>query len=108
MAVGGNTFINDMMQYCGLENIFTNVDRYPKINLEDLQIAKYETSACELILLSSEPYPFKEKHLLQIKSQMPLMKVMLVDGEMFSWYGSRLLKAVDYFKVFQKNIRFAN
>ena len=103
MAVGGNTFINDMMQYCGLENILTNVERYPEISLEDLKSSK-PGEQCELLLLSSEPYPFKEKHLSEIKSELPLVKIMLVDGEMFSWYGSRLLKAAEYFKIFQKNI----
>ena len=92
MAVGGNTFINDMMQYCGLENIFLSRDRYPKTTLEELRID------CELILLSSEPYPFKEKHLKEMELQIPGVKIILVDGEMFSWYGSRLLKAADYFE----------
>ena len=104
MAVGGNTFINDMMQYCGLENIFTDVERYPEISLQDLKSSKPEEQQCELVLLSSEPYPFKEKHLSEIKSELPLIKIILVDGEMFSWYGSRLLKAAEYFKIFQKNI----
>jgi ABC-type Fe3+-hydroxamate transport system substrate-binding protein len=92
MAVGGHTFINDMMQYCGLENIFSSKDRYPKTTLEELR------AECELILLSSEPYPFKEKHLKEMELQIPGTKIILVDGEMFSWYGSRLLKATNYFK----------
>jgi len=96
MAAGGNTFINDMMQYCRLENIFSNQERYPKITLEDLQ-------NCELVLLSSEPYPFKEKHLKEMQAQIPGLKIIIVDGEMFSWYGSRLLKAADYFEKLQKN-----
>ncbi|MDQ6903462.1 MAG: helical backbone metal receptor [Bacteroidota bacterium] len=96
MAAGGNTFINDMMGYCGLVNIFTNVDRYPQINIDNLQ-------TCELILLSSEPYPFKEKHVRELQQQIPGSKIILADGEMFSWYGSRLLLAADYFKLlFQK------
>jgi len=98
MAAGGNTFINDMMQYCGLENIFSNVDRYPKITLEGLPIDY------KLILLSSEPYPFKEKHLKEMELQIPGVKIILADGEMFSWYGSRLLIAADYFEMFQKDI----
>ncbi len=100
MTAGANTFINDMMQYCGLKNIITNGDRYPKITLEELP------ADCELILLSSEPFPFKEKHVKEIESQIYSSKIMLVDGEMFSWYGSRLLKAVDYFKTFKKEIEF--
>ena len=98
MAVGNHTFINDMMKYCGLENIFSSWERYPKKTPEDLRID------CELILLSSEPYPFKEKHLKELGLQLPGVKIILVDGEMFSWYGSRLLKASDYFKIFRKDI----
>ena len=98
MAVGGHTFIDSMMTYCGLENIFTNVERYPEISLEDFQSNKADLKDCELVLLSSEPYPFKEKHLQEIQRKLPSKKVILVDGEMFSWYGSRLLKAAGYFK----------
>jgi ABC-type Fe3+-hydroxamate transport system substrate-binding protein len=97
MAAGGNTFINEMMRYCGLLNIFTNVERYPQINNENLQ-------ACELILLSSEPYPFKEKHAHELQQEIPRAKIILVDGEMFSWYGNRLLLAADYFKELSKKI----
>ena len=97
MAAGGNTFINEMMRYCGLLNIFTNVERYPQINNENLQ-------ACELILLSSEPYPFKEKHAHALQQEIPGAKIILVDGEMFSWYGNRLLLAADYFKELRKKI----
>jgi ABC-type Fe3+-hydroxamate transport system substrate-binding protein len=104
MAVGGHTFIDSMMTYCGLENIFTNVERYPEISLEDLQSSYPGKSPCDLILLSSEPYPFKEKQLQEIQLKLPSKKIMLVDGEMFSWYGSRLLKAADYFKNLRETI----
>lgn len=92
MVAGGNTFINDMMKYCGFENIFSNRNRYPEINLRDIKERN-----CELIILSSEPYPFKEKHKEELQKIFPGIKIILVDGEMFSWYGSRLLKAADYF-----------
>ena len=72
MAVGGHTFIDSMMTYCGLENIFTNVERYPEIRLEDLHSIKPGERDCDLILLSSEPYPFKEKHLAEIQPQTSL------------------------------------
>jgi ABC-type Fe3+-hydroxamate transport system substrate-binding protein len=93
MVVAGNTFINDMMNYCGYENVFSDQKRYPQITLEDL-IEKN----CKLILLSSEPYPFKEKHKEEIEKQIPGIQIKLVDGEMFSWYGSRLLKSAAYFE----------
>ncbi|HWH61758.1 MAG TPA: helical backbone metal receptor [Ginsengibacter sp.] len=98
MVAGGDTFISDMMQYCGMQNIYSNMKRYPEINIEDLK------DKCELLLLSSEPYPFKEKHIRELQSQIPAVKIVLADGEMFSWYGSRLLKAAKYFETFYKTI----
>jgi ABC-type Fe3+-hydroxamate transport system substrate-binding protein len=93
MVAGGDTFIDDMLQHCGLKNIFQNLQRYPEISPAQLADGKPE-----LIFLSSEPFPFKEKHVKDFKLICPDAKVMLVDGEMFSWYGSRLLKAPSYFK----------
>ncbi len=95
MVAGGETFINDMMHYCGLRNIFSGIKRYPEINLDEIS-----ERGCGIVLLSSEPYPFKEKHVREIRKILPLIKIVLADGEMFSWYGSRLLKAADYFELF--------
>lgn len=98
MVAGGGTFINDMMSYCGLENIFSDKSRYPQITLEEIN-----EKNCELILLSSEPYPFKEKHKEEIQKQFS-GEIALADGEMFSWYGNRLLKSIDYFHSFLNNL----
>jgi len=98
MAAGKNTFIDDVLLTNGMTNVI-NQERYPEITLE-----KLKTLNCELILLSSEPYPFKEKHIEEIEAAIPNAKVLLVDGEMFSWYGSRLVKAVQYFFEFQKEL----
>ncbi|HZE83175.1 MAG TPA: helical backbone metal receptor [Puia sp.] len=92
MVAGGDTFIHDMLQRCGLANLFADQYRYPSIELETLT-----TQSCELVLLSSEPYPFGEKHIAEIGAILPDVPVRLVDGEMFSWYGSRLLQAPAYF-----------
>ncbi|HSZ85373.1 MAG TPA: helical backbone metal receptor [Puia sp.] len=92
MVAGGDTFINEMMGYCRFENIFVNANRYPEINIEELL-----KKNCELLLLSSEPFPFKQKHIEELKNQLPGVKIVLVDGEMFSWYGSRLIHAPLYF-----------
>lgn len=99
MTVGGDTFINSMMQYCSFINIYADQRRYPSIEIDDLI-----TKEVDLILLSSEPYPFKEKHIDEIKTVLPQAKILLVDGEMFSWYGSRLEKASQYFKKLQQQI----
>lgn len=97
MVAGSDTFINDMMNYCGLENVFADQNRYPQITLDEVK-----EKNTELILLSSEPFPFKEKHKEQIQKQIGGVKIELVDGEMFSWYGSRLLKSINYFQKFRK------
>ncbi len=91
MCAGGDTFISDMIAQMGWENVLADRKRYPEIELADL--LKEDP---DLILLSSEPYPFKDAHIAEIQTVLPRATVMLVDGEMFSWYGSRMLKAVDY------------
>jgi iron complex transport system substrate-binding protein len=92
MVAGGNTFINHLMQLCHFENCFSKIKRYPEINLQT------NTISPEIILLSSEPFPFKEADAHEIASLFPKSKVLIVDGEMFSWYGTRPLKAFTYFK----------
>lgn len=92
MTVGNDTFIHNMLEAAGFENVFSERKRYPVISMEDLK-----QSGCELLLLSSEPFPFKQQHIDELQQQLPKTKIMLVDGEMFSWYGSRLLKAPGYF-----------
>ncbi len=96
MTVGGDTFISDMMRYAGLENVFAYTQRYPSIDLQTLQ------NKCRVVVLSSEPYPFTEKHIEAIQSALPGIKVVLADGAMFSWYGSRLQHAASYFKGFRE------
>ena len=91
MTVGGGTFINDILSQCGLQNIFADKERYPQITIADLSIAH-----CKLIMLSTEPYPFKQKHIDELQPQLPHAKIILVDGEMFSWYGSRMLLMPQY------------
>lgn len=97
MAAGGNTFINTMMAKAGFQNVFEQIHRYPEVTIE--QISKMN---CNNILLSSEPYPFKQQHIHELKELLPDANVILVDGEIFSWYGSRLLKAPDYFNKIQQ------
>ncbi|HEY6900674.1 MAG TPA: helical backbone metal receptor [Puia sp.] len=92
MAAGGDTFIHDMLKYCGYTNFFASETRYPTTTLEALA-----GSGCETLLLSSEPYPFAQKHIPEIRQQLPNVHIQLVDGQLFSWYGSRLLEAPAYF-----------
>ena len=99
MTVGGDTFIHSMLEVCGFKNIFSDKTRYPQVTIEELRIAN-----CQLLLLSSEPFPFKQKHIDQLQPLLPSTKIMLVDGEMFSWYGSHLLHSPRYFKELRKII----
>ena len=91
MTVGSDTFIHHILTEIGFENIFKNQTRYPEIKTEDLAEA-------DVIMLSSEPFPFKEKHIEELKSVYPDKKIMIVDGEAFSWYGTHLAKCEIYFK----------
>ena len=91
-VAAGNTFINEMLKLCGMENVFADLDRYPEVTIEQLKAEKPD-----LLLLSSEPYPFKEKHCQEFAELDVVAKAKLVDGEMFCWTGSRLRLAVDYF-----------
>jgi ABC-type Fe3+-hydroxamate transport system substrate-binding protein len=99
MTAGGDTFIHSMLEALGFKNIFEDETRYPEVTIAELQ-----TLNCELLLLSSEPFPFKQKHVEEIKAQGFKGQVLLVDGEMFSWYGSRLQYAPVYFKKLYEQI----
>lgn len=91
MSIGSDTFIHHMMSRAGMENVCKDLTRYPELTDED--IVKLHP---ELVLLSSEPYPFKEQHIAALQQLLPHAKIILADGEMFSWYGSRLLHTPAY------------
>lgn len=93
MTVGGDTFIHDMISSAGFNNLYKNEKRYPEISEKEI-IEKNPN----VILLSSEPFPFKEKHINELQKLVPEAKIILVDGEMFSWYGSKLTQSAKYFK----------
>ncbi len=86
MAVGSDTYIHHMMCQLGFQNVFSNKSRYPEVSIDDLLAANPDT-----ILLSSEPYPFTKEHKKELEAVLPNMKIHLVDGEVFSWYGSRMI-----------------
>ncbi|TVQ09575.1 MAG: hypothetical protein EA364_13725 [Balneolaceae bacterium] len=112
MAAGGDTYIHDVMQHFGLHNVCAGMDRYPQLTEDQMC-----NMAPEVILLSSEPYPFRKKHMSEMaglfsgsqkfgpgkpdeikppetvkndrRAGSPM--VLTVDGEWFSWYGPRML-----------------
>lgn len=98
MAAGRNTFIDDVLRSIGLQNVVV-VARYPMLEVEEFSGLKPD-----LVLLSSEPYPFKQENIEEFEHLLPNSRVLVVDGEMFSWYGSRLVKAVEYLFELQKQL----
>lgn len=92
MTIGSDTFIHEMLGYGKFTNLFAAATRYPETSITQLQ-----ELAPEMLLLSSEPYPFAEKHIQALQQSLPDTRIELVDGEMFSWYGSRLMQAPAYF-----------
>lgn len=98
MVAATGTFIDDLLRRAGFANVFANQARYPEITAEQLAAA-----APQRILLSSEPYPFGNKHIVEFQAIYPSAKIEIVDGELFSWYGSRLRKSATYFNQLRLN-----
>ncbi|MDX1278165.1 ABC transporter substrate-binding protein [Oceanihabitans sediminis] len=92
MVAGKHTFIEYLLKLNNFENVYADLDRYPEIDIANAK-------AVDTVFLSSEPYPFKEEHKREFLAYFPDARIQLVDGEMFSWYGSRLIKAFAYFKT---------
>ena len=101
MVAGNTTFINEMLKLNNFKNIYENrEERYPEIIIQKMRIQ----GDPDLVLLSSEPFPFSDEHAFEIGRFTHHAKTIFVDGEFFSWYGSRILKAFDYFKKLQGKI----
>ncbi len=101
MVAGNTTYIDHLLGINKLENIYATRERYPEISLKKIRLE----GDPDIVLLSSEPFPFKDKHAFEIGRFTHHAKTVFVDGEMFSWYGSRLTKAFDYFMALQKRLR---
>lgn len=99
MTVGADTFIHHMMNELGFINLVADKKRYPELSLEEIQSINPA-----YILLSSEPFPFKQRHIDELQAICPTAQIKLVDGEIFSWYGSRLLHAASYYKKYLQTI----
>lgn len=97
MVAGGDTFINSLLEINRFENVFFNaISRYPEVDLKELKERNVE-----LILLSTEPFPFKVKDKKALEKEVRMDGIHIVDGEYFSWYGSRLAAAFNYFRKLQ-------
>lgn len=99
MVAGNYTFINEMLQLNHFENIYKSKEgRYPEIELKKIRLE----GDPDYVFLSSEPFPFNDEHAFEIGRFTHHAKTVFVDGEMFSWYGSRLVRAFEYFKIVHK------
>lgn len=97
MTAGNDTYIHSVLSHWKYENVYGDQLRYPKTTLHELSLKKPK-----IIFLSSEPYPFKEKHIKEVGDVCPSSNIVLVNGEWFSWYGSRMLKAFKSLNVLRK------
>ncbi len=94
MCVGRDNFIGDILKKCGFIHVYSDAEsRYPEIDIRELQAQKPD-----YLFLSSEPYPFSEKHREELAEALPGVGIYLVDGELFSWYGSRFLGVKEHVK----------
>ncbi len=102
MVAGSDNYINEVLKLNHFQNIYENRGRYPEIEIKKIRLE----GDPDIVLLSSEPYPFKEEDAFEIGRFTHHAKTVFVDGEMFSWYGSRLLKALSYFKALHSKLQF--
>ncbi|SDS11938.1 ABC-type Fe3+-hydroxamate transport system, substrate-binding protein [Formosa sp. Hel1_31_208] len=96
MVAANSTFIDAMLRLNNYENYFAKQERYPEIDLLNID------ESIDAIFLSSEPFPFKASHIEDLKKILPHVKIQVVNGEYFSWYGSRLIEAFSYFRTLHK------
>ena len=100
MVAGSDTFIDELLQLNHFDNCYKNQGRYPEINLETME-KDYDP---EVVLLSSEPYPFSDADAFEIGRSTHHAKTVFVDGELFSWYGTRLHQSFNYFKKLHQKL----
>lgn len=101
MTVGGDTFIHDVMVRGGFKNVFEHQSRYPEVSLDELT-----SMDLEVVLCGTEPFPFhqKDKFTKDLRSALPDTPVEVVDGQVFSWYGPRLLYTPSYLEKLRYRI----
>lgn len=100
MVAGNNTFINDMLRICRFENIYASKERYPEISIDNMPLREKR----DVLLFSSEPYDFSDEEVYEVLQENGKILTVFVDGQYFSWYGSRLIKAFEHFKQIREKI----
>ena len=99
MTVSRDTYVSRTLALFGLQTLPDSAAaRYPKISLAESWLQNVD-----LVLLSSEPYRFQEKHRDQIRNTLN-KPARLIDGEMTSWYGSRAIQGLRYLVDFSSSL----
>jgi len=99
MTVSRDTYISRMLALVNWETVPAGgAERYPRIEPDGAALDE-----ADVVLLSSEPFMFREKHLAETRTLPALRrkKIALIDGEMTSWYGSRAIKGLAYLRRFR-------
>lgn len=97
-VVGPQTYIHALLSHFGLVNS-CEIERYPDLDqviMNKEKLSNTRDFSPDYIFLSSEPFPFESKHMEEVQALFPKSKIVLIDGEICSWYGSRMLKAPEY------------
>ena len=99
MVAGGGTFIGDVLRRGGFANVFEHAPRYPAVSADEVVAARPD-----VLLFSSEPYPFRERHLAEWHDRLPGVPCAFVDGEACSWYGPRLLETPEHLRTLRRSL----
>lgn len=99
MVAGGDTFIHSVLEAAGLVNVFAHKMRYPEVSVDEVARA-----APHVLLLSSEPFPFSDKHVRELAELLPHIPAVPVDGQLCSWYGSRLVYTSGYLSQLHRRL----
>ena len=95
MTIARDTYISEMLAAFGWRTVpARGKERYPEVDLASF------AGKLDHVLLSSEPFHFKERHVQEVRELVPGARVSLIDGEMTSWYGSRAIAGLRYLAEF--------
>ncbi|MCX6118501.1 MAG: helical backbone metal receptor [Proteobacteria bacterium] len=96
MAAGPSTYISSILEAAGFKNIIDDSSsRYPKLSIQDIQNLKPE-----VVFLSSEPYPFRQRDKMDMIIHIPESTSMeFIDGKLMSWFGARSANALSYVRT---------
>ncbi len=100
MSIGSDTYIHDVLINSGFTNAINHKKRYPVVTIDEINKLKPS-----LILLSSEPFPFAQKHIDELYKNLEYpCNIILVDGELFSWYGVKSINGLKYARKLRSTI----